>query len=296
MKASLPHRTPRRVGLSFLLLFLAVPHSRADEPSPAALAAFNARAAKVNGRLDAQHRSPQTFPGSLISETETQGSLHRGELVIEQLTPPGGEELPGALLHHWRGSAFIPGVTAAQMEQLLRDYSAYPRHYAPQVLATHILAQQSDRYQVTMRLRQQHVLTVNLDATYDVRFGRLDPAHAFSFSRSTHIDELDSAGHPLSPADQHGFLWQLDTWWTFAEQDGGLYVQLETLSLTRSIPTGLAWAVRPFIASVPRDSLAFTLRSTANALRSDTERAGKGRAPDGKPAKSSTPILERTQP
>jgi len=44
-------------------------------------------------------------------------------------------------------------------------------------------------------------------------------------------------------------------------------MQIETVSLTRSIPAGLGWAIGPFVESVPRESLEFTLRSACNALR-----------------------------
>jgi len=44
-------------------------------------------------------------------------------------------------------------------------------------------------------------------------------------------------------------------------------MQIETVSLTRDIPFGLSWAVGPFVQSVPRDSLTFTLQSASNALR-----------------------------
>ena len=83
--------------------------------------------------------------------------------------------------------------------------------------------------------------------------------------------EIDSPGtpkeHALSPEDEHGFLWRLNTYWSFEERDGGLYMQVETISLTRSIPTGLGWAIRPYIESVPRESLEFTLRKACEALR-----------------------------
>jgi hypothetical protein len=46
-----------------------------------------------------------------------------------------------------------------------------------------------------------------------------------------------------------------------------LYMQVESISLTRSIPTGLGWAVRPYVESVPRESLEFTLRAASNALK-----------------------------
>jgi hypothetical protein len=39
------------------------------------------------------------------------------------------------------------------------------------------------------------------------------------------------------------------------------------VSLTRLVPTGLGWAVRPYVESVPRESLEFTLRAVCNALR-----------------------------
>ena len=45
------------------------------------------------------------------------------------------------------------------------------------------------------------------------------------------------------------------------------YVQCETLSLTRSIPLGLKWIVGPFVTSVPRELLSFTLVTSRTALR-----------------------------
>jgi hypothetical protein len=122
-----------------------------------------------------------------------------------------------------------------------------------------------------MRVRQRHVLTVVMDTTYDVAFGRLDALHGYSLSHSTQIAEIDSPGtdheRALSPSEEHGFLWRLNTYWSCEERDGGLYMQIESVSLTRSIPAGLGWAIGPFVSSVPRESLEFTLRSTGNALR-----------------------------
>jgi hypothetical protein len=71
----------------------------------------------------------------------------------------------------------------------------------------------------------------------------------------------------LGPGEEHGFLWRMNTYWSYEERDGGLYIQIESVSLSRSIPIGLGWAIGPFIESVPRDSLEFTLRATSDALR-----------------------------
>jgi hypothetical protein len=44
-------------------------------------------------------------------------------------------------------------------------------------------------------------------------------------------------------------------------------MQIESISLTRSIPTGLGWLIGPFVKSVPRESLEFTLQSACDALK-----------------------------
>jgi len=190
---------------------------------------------------------------------------------VEKLTPATGAELPGAMLHHWRGTAFAPGAKAADFERLMKDFNAYPQHFSPQVVQAKILSQQGDHFQASMRVRQKHVITVVMDTSYDITFGRLDALHGYSISRSTRIAEIDSPGtsreRALNSGEEHGFLWRLNTYWSYEERDGGLYMQIESVSLTRSIPTGLGWAIGPFVESVPRESLEFTLRSTCNALR-----------------------------
>jgi hypothetical protein len=249
-----------------VLVFAPAAVAGAIEPSSAAVAEFNSYVARVEARLAKQHRSAMTF----LAPEDT-SRLRPGDPVVDELTPAGGEELPGALLHDWRGAAFVSGATAADFERVMENFSAYPHYYAPQVVRAPVLAAQGGHFQVLMRVRQQHVITVVMDTTYDVTFARLDAEHGYSISRSTRIDEIASPGtrseHALSSRDNHGFLWRMNTYWSFEQQDGGLFIQVESVSLTRSIPTGLGWAVGPFIESIPRDSLDFTLQATCRALR-----------------------------
>jgi hypothetical protein len=238
----------------------------AEEPTPDALAGFQTYVDRVEPRLAKQHGSEDSFLAPV-----DRARLRRGEVVIEQLTPATGVELPGALVHDWRGTAFLPGATLADYERLLRDFEAYPRHWAPEVVRANVMQQQGDHYQMTMRVVQHHILTVVTDGTYDVTFGRLDSQHGYSVSRSKKIAEIDAAGtareRALTPGEEHGFLWRMNTYWGYEERDGGLYLQIESVSLTRSIPTGLGWLIGPFLESVPRESLEFTLRATRDALK-----------------------------
>ncbi len=262
----------RRLPIAAALLFLlAAGASVAEEPTPAAVAGFNSYIGRVESRLAGQHGSAEAYLAP-----EDWARLRAGSLVIEQLTPAAGAELPGALLHDWRGTAFVPGTKGADCERVMRDFRGYPRYFSPQVLKATVPAQEGDRYRATLRVRQTHILTVVMDTTYDVTFGRdnfegTGAQHGYSVSRSTQIVEIGSAGtaqeRALSPSEEHGFLWRLNTYWSYEERDGGLYIQIESVSLTRSIPTGLGWAIGPFIEGIPRESLEFTLRAARDALR-----------------------------
>jgi len=240
----------RKRARLFLLLFAQILKAG---PPPVAATAFDSYCETVEARTkQPSPRSPES-------------PLQPGELIIERIAAP---DLPGALLHHWRGAAFVPGATAANFEQLLRDFDSYPRYFSPQVLeakvlSQNVLSQDGPHLKARMRVRQHHIITVVLDATYDITFGQLDPLHRYSISKSTRIDEVDSA-------EDHGFLWRLNTYWSYEERDGGLYLRIEAVSLTRTIPRGLGWAIGPYITSIPRESLEFTLRSARNALQKRT--------------------------
>jgi hypothetical protein len=248
------------------------PHLLIGEPTPAAISSFNSYSKAVESRLAQQHRLPNTFLAHPSSDPENMKMrLREGELIIEKLTPSADVNFSGALLHHWRGTAFAHGAKAADFERLVRDFNSYPQHFSPQVIQAKVLTQGADRMQVWMRVRQKHVITVVMDTTYDITFGQLDAQHGYSISESTRIAELEAAGtsaeRTLSANEDHGFLWRLNAYWSYAERDGGLYLQIEAISLTRSIPRGVGWAVQPYIESIPRESLEFTLRSACNALQ-----------------------------
>jgi hypothetical protein len=254
-----------------ILILAAVPGCLAAEPAPAAVSAYDSYISTVEARLAQQHSSPIGFIFPVTPAAHSEVRLRQGELIIEQITPSSNADLPGAMIYHWRGTAFAPGAKAADFERLMKNFDAYPQKFSPQVLQSKILSQQGGIFKVIMRVRQKHIITVVMDIAYDVTFARLDPLRGYSISRSTQISEIDSPGtdheRALSPSDEHGFLWRLYTYWTYEERDGGLYMQIESVSLTRSIPTGLGWVIGPFVESVPRESLEFTLRSTCNALR-----------------------------
>ena len=87
---------------------------------------------------------------------------------------------------------------------------------------------------------------------------------------STRIAEVENAGTPEERekpvGHDGGYLWRLNTYWRLLTRDGGVYIQCESVSLTRGIPLGLGWIVGPFVTSIPRESLTFTLETTRREL------------------------------
>jgi hypothetical protein len=201
--------------------------------------------------------------------------LKRGEVVVQRLeTLDRGSSIavPGGLIHHWVGVAFIPGASLKQTLALLQDYDQHARIYAPSVLRSKLIQHNGEDFKFSLRLRQTKLITVVLDTEYEAHYLQLDPARACSSSYSTRVAEVENVGQPdehEKPAgNDSGFLWQINSYWRFWAHDGGVYVQLEAISLTRDIPDGLGWLIRPFITSIPKESLEFTLNRTRQALGS----------------------------
>jgi hypothetical protein len=238
----------------------------AEVPTPAAVAGYNDYVGHVEARLAGQHKSAEGFLAPV-----DEARVKNGDVVLEHLTPAPSKELAGALLQDWRGTAFVPGAKGADFERVMRNFTAFPQIYSPEVLSTSVPLKDGNHYHVAMRVRQQHIITVVMDMTYDQTFGRLDAQHGYSLSRTIKVAEIDAPGtskeRALSVDEDHGYLWRLNNYWSYEERDGGLYIQVESVSLSKAVPKGLGWAIGPFVNSVPRESLEFTLRATRDALK-----------------------------
>jgi len=199
--------------------------------------------------------------------------LQRGEVISARLQttdPAGHSSTPGALIHHWVGTIFIPGASMAQVLAVVQDYDRHDDYYKPEVAQSKMVEHAGDDYKVHYRLRKKKIITIILDTDYDVHRHSLDATRAFSNSYSTRIAQVENAGEPdeheLPPGKDGGYLWRLNSYWRYFDSGRGVYVQCEAVSLTRDIPGGLNWLVGSFVESVPKESLEFTLQSTRSAV------------------------------
>jgi hypothetical protein len=272
-------------GLVGAILVMALPMDAADL-KPQAVEGFNRYVQLTEARMDSQagRGEPFLWVESLGEERRAavEAQLRDGKVVIERLeTLDGGKKIavPGGLIHHWIGTVFIPGATLAQTLALEEDYDHHQDCFRPDVIRSKVLRHEGGDYLVQLRFYKKKIVTSILDTEHHVHYGSVDAGKAWSRSYTTRIQEVVEAGEKgerLEPeGHDRGFLWRMNTYWRFEEKDGGTYVESQSVSLTRDIPVGLGFLVGPFVNSIPRESLTFTLATTRAAVLGRISAANK---------------------
>ena len=267
-------RARRRPG-AFLCMAAALGATTvvAADLMPATVEAFNRY-------VSIAERQRQWGPGFLWidadqpAQRQAAGAVRRGELAITRVeVRDAGRAIavPDGLVHHWLGTVFVADATLEQALALLQDYSRHAEIYRPAVAQSRLLTRDGDRFTFFLRFFMKKVITVVVNSEHAARFIRRDPVRAESLIHSTRIAEVEDpggAGEREKPVGRDGgYLWRLNSYWRFHQRDGGVYLQCESISLTRGIPFGLGWVVRPFVTSIPRETLTFTLETTRATLQ-----------------------------
>jgi len=196
---------------------------------------------------------------------------------------PGGEvdlsavgaspiNVPNGMIHDWVGGVLIQaGSPAASVDKALamfQDYANYKKVFSPEALDSKLLAHNGDQWSSWLRIgRRAGLSNVTFNTEYETQYRALGGGRWAIQSRSTKITELDDNNKPLPKGTGQGFLWRLNSYWLIEPRREGLYLECRAISLSRDIPIGLGWIVRPIIATLPRDSLRATIEEARNALR-----------------------------
>jgi len=247
------------------------------ELRPKTLAAFDRYVHVAEGRMAADPAERERF--LLVDrkpDHERESALerlHAGQVVMERRRErEAGRDLeaPDALIHHWVGTIFLPGVPVARAVSLMQDYNRHATVFAPAVVRAALLSREADRFHVALRFHMKKIVSVTVDTDNDARFTTYGPDRVASAIRSLRVQEVEGAGTPAErqkpDGEGGGYLWRLNTYWRYVERDGGTYVQCESITLSRDIPFGFNWLIGPFVTSIPRESLTFTMEALRKAL------------------------------
>lgn len=199
----------------------------------------------------------------------------------EVLVAPVGENpklVPHGLIHHWIGAIFLPDAMLDDVLKVVRDYDRYKDVYAPNVLDSRLLQQAgTDDLFSLLLLNKAVVAKVALHAEFRNSYQALDKNRWYSVGHSTRIREVEEYGQPdqrdLPPNTGHGFIWRLYNVSRFEQRDGGVYVELEGVALSRDVPSMVRWLAGPVIRSVSRGSMLVSLQKTGEAVRATSQLA-----------------------
>lgn len=260
-----------------MLSWLAFPIVFAADITPEAQRAFDRYIQLTEAGLERDLNAPRFLYGN--PSIEQKAKLRKGDVLIvpREVRDSGKEiEVPGGLIQDWLGTLFIRGATIAQVRSMMQDYAAYKEFYKPEVIESKLLRHSGNEYDIFLRLYKKQFLTVVMNANYHVQYGEQDPDRMYINSRSTRIAEVKNPDRSFSEEEKvghdDGFLWALNSYWRFEQADGGVYAQLQAISLSRDLPFGLIW-LKGFLQKFPKDSMEATLKGTRRAVESRGRRA-----------------------
>jgi hypothetical protein len=261
---------PSKSALNFLAVWLLLAAT-----SPAAIlknetvGAWDAYVNKVE--VDLQNRTQAGGTFLWVDEDPARAAkVQNGEILVAPAAGPSPRKVPGGLIHHWIGAAFFQNEKLDNILEVTEDYDHYKDFYRPSVIESKTLGRTGSSEKFSMLLMNKaFFLKSALDADYHVSGVRLSDRRFYSVSRSTRVQEVDDYDgadeHRLPEGQGGGYIWKLFSVIRLEERDGGVYVEVEAMALSREIPGALRFFVDPIVRRVSRNSVLTSIQQTEEA-------------------------------
>lgn len=255
-----------RITLSLLL----TPVAFAATLKPESVQAWDRYVAAAEAKLEKRAQGNETF--LWVDESQDRRRrVQNGEIVVAETYSGVNKKAPSALIHDWIGAAFIPGANVEDVIAVVRNYASYPEYYHPGVASAKVSSKSATEDKFSLVLVNQAVLVKTaVEAECHSTVTRLSDKIWYSETSATRIQEIEDYGRPtehrLPAGEGGGYLWRLASITRYEERDGGVYVEVEAMALSRDIPLSLRFVVEPIVRRVSRSSLAESLRQTGQAV------------------------------
>jgi hypothetical protein len=251
-----------------LFLLLGITLSKAEEPKQNTLLAWDDYISNVNTSV--AERNAGSRPFLWIDESpEAQRRVRKGEYVITNHDP---RKVPQGLIHHWVGAMFVPNVSLDQVMRVLNNYDLYSDMFKPLIRKTSVIEREGDTVKLNVLAAQKAFsVTAAVETDEEIQIARLASDRVCIKADSVRIQEIADYGHPsehiFPEARRPGYVWRALIVERLEQRDGGVYVELETVTLSRGIPVEVRWLIKPLTDDLPRKMMADLLDETRTAVQ-----------------------------
>jgi len=241
---------------------------RAAELSKDTLVYWNAYVENARPQMNSQK------PFLWVDQTpERLRRVRQGEILVSPVGKENPKSIDSGLIHDWMGAAFLPDTKIEDVFAAVRDYDNYKNYYKPTVVESRLLSAKGPCETYSMRVvNKEAVAATALDMEYETCYFKVDEHRWYSITNTTRVQELRHYGRSderrLPPDQGSGYIWRLYSVAKYEQRDGGTYVEVEAIALSRDIPAALRWIVNPIVRRVSRNSLLLSLQETNDAVHS----------------------------
>jgi hypothetical protein len=195
-----------------------------------------------------------------------------GEILVSSVGQQNPKPVPSGLIHDWIGAAFISDARIEDVLSAVRDYGNYKVYYKPTVVDSRLLGSDGPCEKYSMRVVNKEVVAQTaLDMEYETCYFKTDERRWYSITHTTRVQEVWHYGQAneqeLPPNKGSGYIWGLYSIARFEQRDGGTYVEVEAIALSRDIPIAVRWLVNPIVRRLSRNSMLISLQQTKEAVR-----------------------------
>jgi hypothetical protein len=250
---------------------------RAAELKPETLSAWDHYVQSADAAMQARLRPGNPFLW-IDQAPDRRRQVRAGEILVVSVGDQNPRAVPSGLIHHWMGAVFFPNAKLDDVFGVLRDYAHYKDYYSPTVIESRTIRQapEADRFS-TLLMNKALFLKFAIENECESSYVQAGPARWYSVASTVRVQEIEDYGQAgerkLSPGEGSGYVWRLHSISRFEEADGGVYVEIETMALSREIPATLRWVVDPIVRSVSKGAMATSLRQTLGAVSSSGQAA-----------------------
>jgi hypothetical protein len=177
------------------------------------------------------------------------------------------------LIHDWIGAALFPNATLEDIFAVVQDYARYKDFYKPLVIDSKSLGADGADFRFSLLMLNKSLFAKSaLISEWKDHYIRVDARRWYSVAYSTCVEEIEGYGSPgerkLARDAGSAYIWRLYSFSRFEQRDGGVYVELEAIALSRDIPAALRWFIDPIVRRVSRGSVLTSLIETRTAVSS----------------------------